>query len=54
MNLSEFLHMGGYGFYVWTAYGVVALLLFLNTLLPLLQHRRLSQNSIRDDKVSKS
>ena len=27
-NLSEFLHMGGYGAYIWPAYGVSALVLF--------------------------
>jgi len=27
MTMSEFLGMGGYGFYVWGAYGVTALLL---------------------------
>lgn len=41
MSLSEFLHMGGYGFYVWTAYGTATVLLALNTLLPVLRHRRL-------------
>ncbi len=25
MSWSEFWHMGGYGFYVWGAYGVTAL-----------------------------
>ena len=41
MTFAEFIHMGGYGFYVWSAYGVVALLLVLNTLIPLARHRRL-------------
>jgi heme exporter protein D len=27
MNLSEFFAMGGYGFYVWGAFGVAALLI---------------------------
>jgi heme exporter protein D len=27
MNMSEFLHMGGYGFYVWSSYIVTALVL---------------------------
>lgn len=33
-SFSEFLHMGGYGFYVWLAYGVSllsVLLLILNS-----------------------
>ncbi|MDH3639498.1 MAG: heme exporter protein CcmD [Gammaproteobacteria bacterium] len=28
--MTEFLHMGGYGFYVWTSYGLAALVLALN------------------------
>jgi heme exporter protein CcmD len=27
MNLGEFLHMGGYGFYVWSSYIVTALVI---------------------------
>jgi len=30
MNLRDFLHMGGYGGYVWTAYGLTTLVLVLN------------------------
>lgn len=29
-GLAEFLHMGGYAFYVWTAYGVVFAVLAAN------------------------
>ena len=28
-SVSEFLAMGGYGFYVWGSYGVAALCIFL-------------------------
>jgi len=45
MTFQEFIHMGGYGFYVWNAYGAVALLLIVNTLLPVLRHRRLLRNA---------
>jgi heme exporter protein D len=48
MSLNEFLHMGGYGFYVWNAYGAVALLFLYNTFIPILRHRRL----LRDAKLS--
>lgn len=41
MTLSEFLRMGGYGFYVWSAYGLAAVVLLLNALLPVLRHRKL-------------
>jgi heme exporter protein CcmD len=30
MNLRDFLHMGGYGGFVWTAYGLTTLVLALN------------------------
>jgi heme exporter protein D len=41
MNLSEFLHMGGYAFYVWTSYGIALLILLVNIVLPLRQRRKL-------------
>lgn len=31
-GMSEFLAMGGYGFYVWGSYGVAALCIFLEVL----------------------
>ena len=39
--LAEFLHMGGYAFFVWTSYAIVALLLALNLWLPLRRDRDL-------------
>ena len=39
MNITSFLAMNGYGFYIWTAYGVTALLLAVE-LLALRSHRR--------------
>lgn len=33
-SLSDFLHMGGYAFYVWTSYGLVIGYLLLQWLLP--------------------
>jgi heme exporter protein D len=41
MNLNEFFHMGGYGFYVWTSYGIALFVLLLNIILPARQHRKL-------------
>jgi len=35
MSWSEFFHMGGYGFYVWTSYAFAAVILILNLYLPL-------------------
>jgi heme exporter protein D len=41
MNLNEFLHMGGYGFYVWTSYGIALLVLLVNIILPARQRTKL-------------
>lgn len=35
MSFSEFIHMGGYGTYVWSSYGAAALVLIMNIVLPL-------------------
>lgn len=40
MTLTEFLHMGGYAFYVWTSYGLAAVVLIANLLVPLVNARR--------------
>ncbi len=33
-GLEAFLHMGGYASYVWSAYGLAAVMLVLNIVLP--------------------
>jgi len=38
--MADFLAMGGYGAYVWTAYAVFGLVLLADALAPLLQRRR--------------
>jgi heme exporter protein D len=47
MNLTEFFHMGGYAFYVWTSYGIALLVLLLNVALPLRQRKKLLDNIAR-------
>ena len=42
-GLGEFLHMDGYAFYVWTAYGAALLVLALNLAAPLVRLRRLAR-----------
>ena len=37
--MTEFLHMGGYGGYVWSAYGITAAVLIISLLLPLVETR---------------
>jgi heme exporter protein D len=39
--MSEFLHMGGYAFYVWTSYGLAFIVLLANVLNPWLRERKL-------------
>ena len=41
MNWSEFFHMGGYAFYVWTSYAIALVLVVLNIVAPILQRRRI-------------
>ena len=51
--LTEFLHMGGYAFYVWTAYAITATILVLNVLIPVqrgkAQRRRLRRVLVDND-----
>jgi len=35
MSLTDFLSMGGYATYVWSSYGICAVVLILNIILPL-------------------
>lgn len=39
--LAEFVHMGGYAFFVWTSYAIVALILALNLWLAVRRDRDL-------------
>jgi heme exporter protein D len=49
MSLESFLYMGGYAVYVWPAYGVTALVLVINVILPILQRKQLlRQISLRE------
>lgn len=38
--MREFLNMGGYGAYVWSAYGIALLVLLYNLLAPAISGRR--------------
>lgn len=41
--MSEFFHMGGYAFYVWSSYACFAVVMVWTTLSPLLRRRRFEQ-----------
>ena len=40
MSFIEFLDMGGYAGFVWSAYLITAIVLIANLLLPRIRHRR--------------
>jgi heme exporter protein D len=40
MSLQEFLAMGGYGFYVWTSYGICLIVLVANIIIPIIQRKQ--------------
>lgn len=42
--MSEFLYMGGYAFYVWSAYAVTVAVLVANVVLPVAALRRLRRS----------
>jgi len=50
MSLNEFFHMGGYGFYVWTSYGIALVVLLANIIAPLRQRRKILINIARTAK----
>ena len=41
MSLAEFLNMGGYAAYVWSSYGIAAVVLVANLVIPVQRHRLL-------------
>lgn len=47
MSLWQWLHMGGYAFYVWTAYALAFAILGGNALLPVLQQRAVHRRLVR-------
>lgn len=41
MNWSEFFHMGGYAFFVWTSYGLTLIVVIMNIVSPILQRKKI-------------
>ena len=54
MTLNEFLHMGGYGAYVWSSYGITLLVLVVNIILPVRQKTRLLADIARKVRRARS
>ncbi len=48
--MNEFFHMGGYGFYVWTSYGIALVVLLANVLSPILLKRKILSQLARREK----
>ncbi|WP_028304798.1 heme exporter protein CcmD [Oceanospirillum maris] len=46
-SFSEFLNMGGHGLYVWLAYGLSAVLIVINVVLPVMHKRQLIKEQAR-------
>lgn len=42
-NLAEFIHMGGYGLYVWSSYGLTLVVILANIIQPIMKRKKLSQ-----------
>ena len=49
--MSEFLYMSGYGFYVWSAYGVAFVVLVANVLVPMARARQLRARLARQARM---
>ena len=47
MTLEQFFHMGGYAFYVWTAYGAALVVLLLNLVLPIRRRMEVRKSIVR-------
>jgi heme exporter protein CcmD len=52
VNVTEFLSMGGYGFYVWGSYLVTALALVIEVRLVIGRRRRAIAQLIEDNKLA--
>ena len=45
--MAEFFNMGGYAFFVWTSYGLAALVLIINAVLPSIREKTIKQTLAR-------
>ena len=51
--LGEFFYMGGYAFYVWSAYGVTFIVLVANVVVPMLRARELRARLARQARMER-
>lgn len=52
-SFQEFLHMGGYAFFVWTAYGIAAVVLVFNFVRPMICERQLRRRLARQARLAR-
>ncbi|MGD8925720.1 MAG: heme exporter protein CcmD [Thioalkalispiraceae bacterium] len=45
--MKEFLHMGGYAAFVWSAYGIATVVLIVSLILPLLENKKIRRHIVR-------
>lgn len=48
MTFSQFLAMGGFGFYVWNAYAFATIMVVINLVQPLIQARKVRRTLKRN------
>jgi len=44
--MSEFFNMGGYAFYVWLSYGLTAVVMIANVIIPKLREKQVKRDLI--------
>ncbi|VAW99606.1 Cytochrome c-type biogenesis protein CcmD, interacts with CcmCE [hydrothermal vent metagenome] len=53
MSLNEFLNMGGYAAYVWSSYGITAVVLIWQVIGPIIQRKQIIKKLARKLKRQK-
>jgi len=53
-TLTEFLHMGGYAGYVWSSYGITAVILVWQVVGPIIQRKQIIKKLVRKMKRQKA
>ena len=57
MNWSEFFHMGGYAFFVWTSYALTLIVIVANVVLPVMQRKKVIariKRAIKREKIEQA
>ena len=53
MSLSKFIDMGGYGAFVWSAYGIWLVVMLINYIQPLMKEKKTINELIKRHKRNK-